>query len=45
MGTAKIGLDSALGANGTTVVDTTNRVYTTDNIIVADTSIFPGQVT
>ncbi|KAN0105813.1 cellobiose dehydrogenase protein [Hyaloscypha variabilis] len=45
MGTAKMGTDSALVANGTAVVDTNNKVYGTDNIFVMDASIFPGQVT
>ena len=45
MGTAKMGLDSALLPNGTAVVDTNNKVYGTDNIFVMDASIFPGQVT
>ena len=45
MGTAKMGTDSALMANGTAVVDTNNKVYGTDNIFVMDASIFPGQVT
>ena len=45
MGTAKMGTDSALLANGTAVVDTNNKIYGTDNIFVMDASIFPGQVT
>lgn len=44
MGTAKLGTDSAL-KGGTSVVDTDTKVYGTDNIFVADASIFPGQVT
>lgn len=45
MGTAKMGTDSALTANGTAVIDTNCKVYGTDNIFVMDASIFPGQVT
>ncbi|EHL03777.1 putative Cellobiose dehydrogenase [Glarea lozoyensis 74030] len=44
MGTAKLGTDSGL-TGGTSVVDTNTKVYGTDNIFVADASIFPGQVT
>ncbi|KAE8445026.1 hypothetical protein EG329_014032 [Mollisiaceae sp. DMI_Dod_QoI] len=45
MGTAKMGTDSGLVANGTSVVDTNTKVYGTDNIFVSDASIFPGMVT
>ncbi|KAK2629463.1 hypothetical protein QTJ16_000283 [Diplocarpon rosae] len=44
MGTAKLGTDSGL-LGGTSVVDTNTKVYGTDNIFVADASIFPGIVT
>lgn len=42
--TAKLGTDSGL-TGGTSVIDTNTKVYGTDNIFVADASIFPGQVT
>ncbi|KAH8672005.1 putative cellobiose dehydrogenase [Tricladium varicosporioides] len=45
MGTCKMGTDSGLVGNGTSVVDTNAKVYGTDNIFVADASIFPGQAT
>lgn len=45
MGTAKMGTDSGLVGNGTSVVDTNCKVYGTDNIFVVDASIFPGMVT
>jgi cellobiose dehydrogenase (acceptor) len=45
MGSAKIGLDSALVANGTAVVDINNKAYGSCNIFVMDASIFPGRVT
>ncbi|KAG9229698.1 putative cellobiose dehydrogenase [Amylocarpus encephaloides] len=45
MGTTKLGTDSGLEANGTSVVDINCKVYGTENIFVADASIFPGQAT
>ncbi|GAB7364230.1 hypothetical protein MBLNU230_g4779t1 [Neophaeotheca triangularis] len=45
MGTAKMGLDSGLEADGTSVVDLDTKVYGTDNLFVVDASIFPGMVT
>jgi len=42
LGTAKMGTDSGLINNGTSVVDTNTKVYGTDNIFVVDASIFPG---
>jgi cellobiose dehydrogenase (acceptor) len=42
MGTTKMGTDSGLVANGTSVIDTNAKVYGTDNIFVSDASIFPG---
>lgn len=44
MGTAKMGLDSGLVANGTAVVDTDTKVYGTENLFVVDASVFPGMV-
>ncbi|TKX20231.1 cellobiose dehydrogenase-like protein 2 [Elsinoe australis] len=43
MGTAKMGTDSGL-TGGTSVVDTSTKVYGTNNIFVVDASIFPGMV-
>lgn len=45
MGTAKMGTDSGLVNDGTSVVDLNTRVYGTDNLYVVDASIFPGMVT
>lgn len=45
MGTAKMGTDSGLEADGTSVVDLDTKVYGTDNLFVVDASIFPGMVT
>lgn len=42
MGSCKMGLDSGLVKNGTSVVDTNTKVYGTDNLFVVDASIFPG---
>lgn len=44
IGTAKMGLDSGLVNNGTSVVDTNTKVYGTDNLFVVDASIFPGMM-
>ncbi|KAK3679705.1 hypothetical protein LTR78_000081 [Recurvomyces mirabilis] len=44
MGSCKIGLDSGLTNNGSSVVDTNAKVYGTDNLFVVDASIFPGMV-
>ncbi|PNS17843.1 Cellobiose dehydrogenase [Sphaceloma murrayae] len=43
MGTAKMGTDSGLNG-GSSVVDTSTKVYGTNNIFVVDASIFPGMV-
>ena len=45
MGSCKMGLDSGLTGDGTSVVDTDTKVYGTDNLFVVDASIFPGMVT
>lgn len=45
IGTCKIGTDSGLVNNGTSVVDLNTKVYGTDNIFVVDASIFPGMPT
>jgi len=45
MGSAKMGVDSGLVNNGTSVVDLNTRVYGTDNLFVVDASIFPGMIT
>ncbi|KAI5868206.1 putative cellobiose dehydrogenase [Durotheca rogersii] len=42
VGTAKMG---ASAADGTAVVDTDARVFSTDNLFVVDASIFPGMMT
>lgn len=42
MGSCKMGLDSGLVNNGTSVVDTNTKVYGTDNLFIVDASIFPG---
>lgn len=44
MGSCKMGLDSGLVNNGSSVVDTNAKVYGTDNLFVVDASIFPGMV-
>ncbi|TKA81238.1 hypothetical protein B0A55_02376, partial [Friedmanniomyces simplex] len=44
MGSCKMGLDSGLVNNGTSVVDTNAKVYGTDNLFVVDASVFPGMV-
>ncbi|RMX83900.1 hypothetical protein D0869_04962 [Hortaea werneckii] len=44
MGSCKMGQDSGLVNNGTSVVDTNTKVYGTDNLFVVDASIFPGMV-
>lgn len=44
MGSCKMGLDSGLKNNGTSVVDTDTKVYGMDNLFVVDASIFPGMV-
>ncbi|OJD29047.1 gmc oxidoreductase [Diplodia corticola] len=41
VGTAKMGTDSGLEADGTSVVDTDCKVYGTDNLYVVDASIHP----
>ncbi|KAL1637316.1 hypothetical protein SLS58_009325 [Diplodia intermedia] len=41
VGTAKMGTDSGLEADGTAVVDTDCKVYGTDNLYVVDASIHP----
>ncbi|KAK4555446.1 hypothetical protein LTR86_007743 [Recurvomyces mirabilis] len=43
IGTARMGTDSGL-TGGTSVVDTSTKVYGTDNIHVVDASIFPGMM-
>lgn len=43
IGTARMGTDSGL-SGGTSVVDTTTKVYGTDNIHVVDASVFPGMM-
>ncbi|ROW04606.1 hypothetical protein VPNG_07433 [Cytospora leucostoma] len=45
IGTAKIGTDDGRVDGGSAVVDLDARVYGTDNLFVADASIFPGHVT
>jgi len=45
MGSAKMGVDSGLVNNGTSVVDLDTKVYGTDNLFVVDASIFPGMIT
>ncbi|KAK4895697.1 hypothetical protein LTR27_006178 [Elasticomyces elasticus] len=44
MGSCKMGVDSGLVNNGTSVVDTNAKVYGTDNLFVVDASVFPGMV-
>ncbi|GAB7347298.1 hypothetical protein MBLNU459_g3382t2 [Dothideomycetes sp. NU459] len=44
IGTSKMGTDSGLVNNGTSVVDTNTKVYGTDNLFVVDASIFPGMM-
>ncbi|KAK5107138.1 hypothetical protein LTR62_001696 [Meristemomyces frigidus] len=44
MGSCKMGLDSGLVNNGSSVVDTNAKVYGTNNLFVVDASIFPGMV-
>lgn len=44
MGSCKMGLDSGLRNEGTSVVDTNAKVYGTDNLFIVDASIFPGMV-
>ncbi|KAI7356144.1 hypothetical protein KC336_g22226, partial [Hortaea werneckii] len=44
MGSCKMGPDSGLVDNGTSVVDLDTKVYGTDNLFVVDASIFPGMV-
>lgn len=45
IGTSRLGLDSGLVNNGTSVVDLDTKVYGTDNLFVVDASIFPGMMT
>ena len=45
MGSCKMGLDSGLENDGTSVIDTNAKVYGTDNLFVVDASMFPGMVT
>ena len=44
LGTCKMGTDDGR-KNGTSVVDADAKVYGTDNLFVADGSVFPGQTT
>lgn len=45
LGTSKIGTDDGRQNGGTSVVDLNTKVYGTDNLFVADGSIFPGMPT
>jgi cellobiose dehydrogenase (acceptor) len=45
LGSCKMGNDDGRKVNGTAVVDADSKVYGTDNLFVADGSIFPGQTT
>jgi cellobiose dehydrogenase (acceptor) len=42
LGTAKLGTDDGRTNGGSSVVDLNTKVYGTDNLFVADASIFPG---
>jgi cellobiose dehydrogenase (acceptor) len=45
LGSCKMGLDDGRKNKGTAVVDANSKVYGTDNLFIADGSIFPGQTT
>ncbi|KEQ77451.1 FAD/NAD(P)-binding domain-containing protein, partial [Aureobasidium namibiae CBS 147.97] len=45
LGSCKMGNDDGRKENGTAVVDADSKVYGTDNLFIADGSIFPGQTT
>ncbi|KAG9616903.1 FAD/NAD(P)-binding domain-containing protein, partial [Aureobasidium melanogenum] len=45
LGSCKMGNDDGRTENGTSVVDADSKVYGTDNLFIADGSIFPGQTT
>jgi cellobiose dehydrogenase (acceptor) len=42
MGTCKMGIDDGRLLDGTSVVDTNTKIYGTDNMFVADASIWPS---